>query len=186
MTRGTTEGASTVSTARNRIRRMKLHHQAEGYLELRMPRQALDVLARLGEADGAHAQTLYLRGEALRSMDQFAEALVPLRRVAEVEPENIHVWFALGWCYKRVGRLDLAIEALETAQSVDPDEALVHYNLACYWSLAGGKRQALEYLEHALALDPQYRHLIDHESDFDPIRADPDFQALCEGTGTRK
>ena len=34
--------------SQNRIRRMKLQHQAEGYLELGMSQQALDVLDRLG------------------------------------------------------------------------------------------------------------------------------------------
>ena len=36
-------------------------------------------------------------------------------------------------------------------------------------NLTGDKRQALAYLEQALALDPNYRLLIDHEADFDPL-----------------
>lgn len=150
-----------------------------------MPQQAIDVLARLGETEASDTQTLYLRGEALRALDQYREALVPLGRVAEAEPENIRVWLALGWCHKRTGRIDLAIDALETALTVDPEEPLIRYNLACYWSLAGGKRQALTYLEQAFALDSNYRHLVEHESDFDSIRSDPEFQAICEGSQTR-
>jgi hypothetical protein len=50
--------------------------------------------------------------------------------------------------------------------------------LACYLSLAGDKGRALRHLARALELDAEYRALADAESDFDPIRSDPDFQAL--------
>ena len=170
---------------------MKLQHQAEGYLELGLPQQALDVLGRLGRAassdgtasaDGANkaesaevsdVRTLFLQGEALRSLERYVEAIVPLRKVADLEPENVKVLLALGWCHKRVGRIDLAIEALETALAADNDEPLIRYNLACYHSVAGDKRHALAYLEQALALDPNYRLLIDHEPDFDRVPRRP-------------
>jgi tetratricopeptide (TPR) repeat protein len=181
----------------DRIRRMKLQHQAEGYLELGLPQQALDVLGRLGDADGASGaggaggagnadvRTLYLRGEALRSLERYADAIVPLGKVAELEPENVQVLLALGWCHKRTGHIDRAIEALETALAADNDEPLIRYNLACYHSVAGDKRRALTYLEQALALDPNYRLLVEHEPDFDPLRGDPEFQTICEGSRTR-
>jgi len=161
-----------------RVRLNKVQREAEGYLELGLPRQALAALARLRGSDGTATSTLYLRGEALRAMDRYQEAIIPLEKVASVEPENVHVWLALGWCHKRTGRLDLAIDALQRALTADPGEALVHYNLACYLSLAAKKEPALDHLSMALRLDPRYRQMIDSEPDFDPIRSDPDFQAL--------
>ena len=166
-------------TSENRIRRQKLQHEAEGYLELDMPDHALGALARLGDPAGFDAQALYLLGEALRAKGRYQEALVPLRRVAAATPENVHAWLALGWCHKRTGRIDRAIEPLEAALDVEPDHPLVHFNLACYWSLAGNKPNALEYLSRALTIEPDYHRLIDDEPDFDPIRFDPEFQALC-------
>ena len=41
-------------------------------------------------------RTLYLQGEALRSLERYADAIVPLRKVAELEPENVRVLLALG------------------------------------------------------------------------------------------
>jgi len=161
---------------RNRLN--KIQREAEGYLELGLPQQALNTLNRLGNPIECGTVTQYLLGEALRSLERYAEALVPLQRAAETEPENVHVWLALGWCFKRIGRLDQAIQALDKAVAADPAEPLLHYNIACYYSLAGNKPQALEHLSRALAMDSHYRHLIDDEPDFDPLRADPDFQAL--------
>ena len=112
-------------------------------------------------------------------MQRYFEALLPLERAAKAAPDDIRVRIALGWCYKRTGRLDLAIDALEQALIVEPELALLRYNLACYLSLAGHKRRALRYLSQALALDPAYRELAEAESDFDPLRADPAFRALC-------
>jgi Flp pilus assembly protein TadD len=116
-------------------------------------------------------------------LERYDEALVPLMQAAQLAPEDAHVRFALAWCYKRTGRIDLAIRSLERVLATEPGEALVHYNLACYWSLAGDKDRALEFLSEALEIDPNYRRLIDEEPDFDPIRSDPRFQALCAESG---
>jgi len=171
-----------VVSSRNRVRRNKIQCEAEGYLELGMPEHALDALARLGDPVGFHPDALYLWGEALRELERYADAVIPLSKAAETAPENIHAWVALGWCYKRVGRVDLAIDALQRVLAVAPHEALAHYNLACYLSLVGDKPRALRSLARALAIDPGYRRLIDDETDFEPLRDDPDFQALCAET----
>jgi len=164
--------------ANHRTRLNKFQREAEGYLELGLPQHALSALARLGNPSEFSVSTLYLWGESLRSLERYEEAIPALRRVSEVEPENTHVWLALGWCYKRTGRLEMAIAALESALAADPDEPLLHYNLACYLSLAGEKNGCLGHLTQALAMDAQYRLMIDEETDFDPMRGDPDFQAI--------
>jgi tetratricopeptide (TPR) repeat protein len=159
-----------------------LLREAEGYLELGLPQSALNVLDRMGEPGTYGSRQLYLRGEAYRAQDRFAEAIAALEEAAERTPSKIDIYLALGWCYKRTGRLDLAIESLEKGLEVEPGTAILHYNLACYWSLSGGKDQALTYLSEALRIDAHYRDLIAGETDFDPLRGDPDFQALLTVT----
>ena len=166
--------------ASNRVRIQRSLREAEGYLELSMPRTALDLLARLSDPGTFRGQKLYLTGEALRALDRHAEAIDALEEAADLLPSNIHVWLALGWCRKRTGRIDLAIGALERAEEVSPEEAIVHYNLACYWSLLGKKQRSLAYLSRAISLDSNYRDLLVDEPDFDPIRSDPEFRALTE------
>lgn len=167
-------------TGGNRIRLQRILREVEGYLELEMPQTALELLNRMREPGTFRGQQLYLMGEALRALERYDEAIAPLEQAADLQPSNLRIWLALGWCQKRVGRLELAIEALERAEEVAPEEAVVPYNLACYWSLAGKKQQALSYLSRAIAMDPDFRERIHEESDFDPIRSDPEFRALTE------
>jgi tetratricopeptide (TPR) repeat protein len=177
-----------------RIRRQQALREAEGYLELtmgfadqcpvapeirvRLAQRALEALRRVPCAAGQRAQALYLTGLAYRAMQRYGEALPPLKAAAKLNPDDILIWLALGWCYKRTGRLDYAIESLEQALAVDESEAILHYNLACYWSLAGNAERAIRYLARAFDIDSTYRSLVAEESDFDPIRHLPEFQAL--------
>ena len=162
----------------NRIRYQRILREAEGYLELNLPQNALATLQRMPDSGTFKGRKLYLLGEALRALGRYHDAVDALEQAAELVPSNLSLWLALGWCHKRSGRLDLAITALERAREVEPEQAIVHYNLACYWSLAGKKQQALDYLSRAIALQPDYREMVHDEVDFDPIRSDPDFQAM--------
>lgn len=168
--------------------------EAEGYLELlhmgspilhptvaRRDELANRALAALDRVDdfGAWAGHAYLlRGQALRMMDRFQDAILPLKQGAELDRENVSIWLALGWCYKRSGRIDLAIESLEEGLAVAPKHAILYYNLACYWSLARHVQHAVAYLSRAFDLDPHYRDLVPKEADFDPIRQHPHFRAV--------
>jgi tetratricopeptide (TPR) repeat protein len=177
-----------------RIRRQQILREAEGYLDLitvfgdRMPcrpdvrtglsKRVLSTLDRIENPGGLTGQILFLRGQAMRAMERYADAIPCLREAAELEPQNIHVRLALAWCFKRCKRLDLAIQTLEEALEADPAYAIVHYNLACYWSLAGNVKLAVAYLSQAFDLEPEYRDLVADERDFDPVRNHPHFQAL--------
>jgi Flp pilus assembly protein TadD len=171
---------------------MILRHAA-GYIELaemlvdgespvppsarRLLQRALDTLGKLPAEARDAADPSLLEGEALRALGDWERAVVPLTRVAEAAPRRLEAWLGLGWCLKRLGRLDEAIRMLERGRDASPREAIVLYNLACYHSLAGNVPAAIENLTQAIALDDRYRDLTGSERDFDPIRADPRFQA---------
>jgi tetratricopeptide (TPR) repeat protein len=157
--------------------------EAEGYLELSMPEQALRTLQRRGQLVHGDARGCYLLGETLRDLRRYREAVIPLRRSLDLIPDDTHVCLALAWCYKRTGRLDDAIAVLNGAVRIEPGEAILHYNLACYWSLAHNRRRALQHLANALEIDGNFRGFVNEESDFDPIRNDPLFQSLTGAIG---
>ena len=178
----------------SRDRRQQIIREAEGYLDLltvfgdqwpvtpsvrdRLAERALGALKRLKPTDSDGAHSLFLKGRALRTMERYREAIEPLQRAAELNPENIQVWLALGWCHKRCGRIGRAIESLEEGLAIASEEAILHYNLACYWSVAGNVRLAVGFLSQAFQIDPNYRDLVADETDFDPVRQRPEFQAL--------
>ena len=178
----------------DRIRRQQLLCEAEGYLDLvtvladkwppstpvrdRLCQRVLDVLAMLEPVGEGQSRMFYLKGQALLTMERWAEAIEPFEIAAEYDTDNIHIWLALGWCRKRVGRLDLAIQSLEEALAIEPDEAIIHYTLACYWSLAKNPKLAIHYLASAFDIDTNYRDMVGDETDFDNIRNHPDFLAL--------
>jgi tetratricopeptide (TPR) repeat protein len=176
------------------LRNQQRIRAAEGYLDLimvfsdrwppslevrsRVANRCLEILEEVDDEERYRGQVSHLRGQALRAMERYRDAVVSLQQAADLDPDNIQVHLALGWCHKRIGRLDLAIQALEDAMEVAPDEGIIHYNLACYWSLAHNKGLALQYLTQSFDLDPNYRDLVADESDFDSLRDDPDFQSL--------
>jgi tetratricopeptide (TPR) repeat protein len=188
---------ASAMTHRNDLRRKQALLEAEGYLDLIMvfadqwpptaerrdilAQRALDILASYEDTEEdmeVYGEVMYLKGQALRAIERYEEALLPLQQSADACPTNIHIWLALGWCYKRCGRIDLAIEALEEGWAVDDGEAIFPYNLACYWALADNVQIALDYLSQALDMDPNFRDVVDDEADFDAIRNHPEFQAL--------
>jgi tetratricopeptide (TPR) repeat protein len=169
-------------SASNRIRLQRVLREAEGYLELGMPRQALALLDRIDQPGTSKGQYLFLKGDALRNLENYQDAVPLLVAAVDLAPSKIDAWMALGWCYKRIGRLDDAIDSLERAHEVQPAEPLIEYNLACYYSLKGVKQQALDHLSRAINTNPIFKEMVGREPDFDPIRSDPGFQALVSVT----
>ena len=164
---------------RDRIKRQL--DEAEGYLMLRLPLRALEIIERRSDWATMQFEASFLAGEALRSLERYREALKPLEVAAKLKPADVDVAMALGWCYKRTHRLAQAIDALERAASFNAEKPMLQFNLACYWSLAGNASKALDALALALDLEPALRSLIADEADFDQLRGNPEFERLTVG-----
>lgn len=154
--------------------------EAEGYLTLGMPRKALEILNARANWSSMPYEANLLAGLAYREINEYATAIIHLERASKFRKSDPDLALALGWCYKRTNRLAQAIDSLTRAVLSHADEPILHYNLACYWSLAGNVSNAVEHLKQALRLHPDMVHMVPGESDFDPIRTDPVFQALIQ------
>ena len=160
---------------------------AEGWLGLDDWTEANEELAQICPSLRAHPYVLFVRYEVLAKAQKWEEAVEIARTLVALFPERSEAWICLAYSTRRKSAesgLVAAKEILAQAEARFPADYLIRYNLACYHSVAGDKRHALAYLEQALVLDPNYRLLIDHEPDFDPLRGDADFQAVCDGTQT--
>jgi tetratricopeptide (TPR) repeat protein len=121
-----------------------------------------------------------LRGDALRAKLDHDQALDCFRQAHELDPESLDAMLGMAWCFKRIDRVDQSIETMRLALQAHPKVPIVLYNLACYYSLAGNKEQALSWLGRALRMNRSIAKLIPEETDFDPLRNDPDFRHLLE------
>lgn len=147
---------------------------------LKMPDAALRELASIRDWGAFKLEQLKLRGEVLRTEKRHDEALEAFEQADELDPDDVSTLLGIAWCLKRLDRLDDAIETMHRAYRACPEESIVLYNIACYYSLAGDKEQALSWLGRALRMSPDLRELIPEETDFDPLRDDPDFQFVIE------
>jgi len=84
--------------------------------------------------------------------------------------EPIHPLYEAGQYQEAIAR---GLEVLKTSP-----HPRVYFNVACCESLAGQKAEALGHLRNAIDLWEPLRELAREDSDFDPIRDDPEFQAL--------
>ena len=162
-------------------RRKKQLQAAEGYLSLGMPDHALQALTEVSDDGDESAFTCQmLRGDALRAKLDHHQALDCFRQAHELDPESLDAMLGMAWCFKRIDRVDQSIETMRLALQAHPKVPIVLYTLACYYSLAGNKEQALSWLGRALRMNRSIAKLIPEETDFDPLRNDPDFRHLLE------
>lgn len=161
-------------------RRQRQLLAAEGYLALGMPDQALEAVTQASDPATPDFDCLMLRGDALRAKNDHHRALACFQQAHQLDPDNLDALMGMAWCYKRIDRVDQSIESMRQACQIHPKVPVVLYNLACYYSLAGCKEQALSWLGRALRMDRSYGKLVPLETDFDPLRNDPDFKRLLE------
>lgn len=100
---------------------------AEGYLELGMPRQALRELDKVSDPGSLTASFSFLRGESLKRIGRYSEAIQPLQYAADLLPipHSQLPWKSLGACYRESGQNDLAESAERTADEI-ASEANIH------------------------------------------------------------
>jgi len=76
------------------------------------------------------------------------------------------------------GEYERAAETYERFLAETPGNASFLYNLACSEAQLGRKEQALEHLRQAIEKNPHLKESAPKDSDFDPIRGDPEFSAI--------
>ncbi len=95
--------------------------QADGYLELGMPEQALQRLADVENAGPFEALAQFLRGHALHTQQRYIDAATALSAAARLMPSpmNRRVWLQLSDCYRQAGYSDSAINSLARARGAN-------------------------------------------------------------------
>lgn len=161
----------------------RLADQIDGWLDLRCPDRAIDLLEPLlADRDGRPAG-LVLRVRALARLGRFAEALPDLAELRAAAPDEGWVDLTEAWCQKRTGNLRDAIVCLERLLAKDHRSDIGHFNLGCYLALAGETDRAIDEVTVACGLNEECRDFARDDPDLDGLRTDPRFRTLLREKG---
>jgi tetratricopeptide (TPR) repeat protein len=92
-------------------------------------------------------------------------------------PHGFEIWAPLQPLYAAGEYAEAADRGRELIEA-HPEYSAPLYNLACCESLAGRPADAIHHLRLAIDLDDRVRSYAAEDSDFDPIREEPEFQEL--------
>jgi hypothetical protein len=96
------------------------------------------------------------------------------------EPLGWELWAPFGRLY-REGRYAEAADQARDVAAAHPEYPALLYNIACCETLAGRKADAIRHLRLAIERSDSVRSYLAGDSDLDPLRDEPEFQALLAG-----
>jgi adenylate cyclase len=124
------------------------------------------------------ASSLAALGDHAGSLATARRAANGLLRQLELEPDNLRAHYLASGVLHQVGRTEEGRAIAERALLLGPDDWSALYNVACFYSQIGDHEHALDLLERALQQGGGYLEWIQHDTDLDPLRGMPRFQAL--------
>ena len=101
----------------------------------------------------------------------------------ELHPDDARALYMGANGLVALGERERGLEWARRAAAIGRDEPMVLYNLGCIYSLAGVEEEALDCLERAVSLGLTHKRWLEHDSNLDPLRALPRFQALLAKLG---
>ena len=156
----------------------RLVDQIDGWLDLRCPERALELVNPVVEAPEAKAMGLALRIRANARLGNYAATLADLRELRIEHPSSEWVNLTEAWCRRRHDDLPGAIRCIEQLLERNHKHHIAHFNLACYLALSGEIDRSIDALSIACGLDPECRTFAIDEPDFDCLRNDERFRHL--------
>lgn len=128
-----------------------------------------------------------LCAQVYKSLGREAEAEAARRRglrLAEdhlkTHPHEVRALYLGASALVSLGERDLGLRWADRALEMEPNDSMLLYNVGCIKSLAGRIDEAIDCLERANRAGLTQREWYANDSDLDPLRRHPRFQALME------
>jgi non-specific serine/threonine protein kinase len=124
------------------------------------------------------AQIYEARGDREAAVRADRVCLERVKRHLGQHPEDSRATIYAAFCARRLGDRERALAWAERVDLMAPEEPVHYYNLGCFYANLGDYERALTALERFGAVGQGFRDWMDHDTDLDPLRGDPRFQAL--------
>jgi serine/threonine protein kinase/Flp pilus assembly protein TadD len=132
-------------------------------------------------------QVPLLLGGVYRGLDRKAEAEASRRRGVQLaekhlqlNPDDARALYLGAGALLEMGDRARSLDWASRALAMDPEEPLTLYNVACNYSLLGQPEEAIDCLERAVKFGYRHKQWLEHDSDLNPLRDHPRFQALLQ------
>jgi len=116
----------------------------------------------------------------------YREGVDKARRHLELNPDDVRALYLCGGALVESGSPDEGFEMVNRAVTIAPNETGLLYNVACIYSSQGRVDEALDHLERAVRAGYNHRAWMETDSDLDPVRQLPRFQALLKQIDDRR
>jgi len=155
---------------------------AQGKLE-----RAVELYEKSSEVHPQDYQAPLLVAQIYSDLGYQTEAEASRRRgvrIAEarlkLNPDDVRALYMGANGLVALGEYERGLEWANQALAMDPDEPMVVYNVACIQSLAGRVEDAIASLERAVTIGLTQKDWLEHDSNLDPLRHHPRYQALIK------
>lgn len=135
-------------------------------------------------------QVHILMAQIFNSLGREAEAEQSNRRGMELaekaillNPEDARACYMGAGAMVRLGQRDRGLKWADRALAIDPDDPAILYNVSCSYAVLGSHDKAIDCLERTVKVGASYKHWMENDSDLDPLRGHPRFQALLASLG---
>ena len=149
--------------------------------------EAIKLLERAALLRPEDFQTPGFLAQALTSLGRHEEAAAVLKRHMKLVQEHLELYpddpraCVLGAiAAASVHENELALFYVDKAITSDPEDPMLLYNVACTYAMLGRVGDSLDALEKAVGLGWGDKGWLEHDSDLDPIRTDPRYEALIK------
>jgi non-specific serine/threonine protein kinase len=105
-------------------------------------------------------------------------SLEVIERQLEMHPDDARALYLGAGALAQLGQRERGLEWCQRALGIDPEDTGILYNVACVYASLGMVNEGLKCLEDAVDFGFGHKAWIEHDSDLDPLRGSPRFQAI--------